>query len=104
MKILFALILISIWELFLTVKLLSIDLITKAFSKFNLLKFICHNLNGYVFLKLYKTFILPIIESSNLCFTPNKTQNDRIEKIQKRLNQYICNKLVKYNFKNIMKG
>lgn len=38
------------------------DMVMKAFSKFNLLKNICHNVNASTFLKLYKTYIMPIIE------------------------------------------
>ena len=73
------------------------DIITKSYSKFNLLKHICPKVNGHVFLKLYKSYILPIIEYSNLCFTPTQTQLYKIEKIQKKISKYICFKLNKTN-------
>ena len=69
------------------------DIITKSYSKFNLLKHICPKVNGHVFLKLYKSYILPIIEYSNLCFTPTQTQLYKIEKIEKKISKYICFKL-----------
>ncbi len=75
------------------------DIASKAFSKFNLLKHICHNVNGNIFLKLYKSYILPIVEYSNLCYTPTLTQSTKLEKIQKRITKFICFKLGKHNLK-----
>jgi hypothetical protein len=75
------------------------DFASKAFSKFNLLKHICHNVNGNIFLKLYKSYILPIVEYSNLCYTPTITQSTKLEKVQKRITKFICFKLGKHNLK-----
>jgi len=47
-------------------------------------------------LKLFQTYILPILEYSNLCLTYNSTQSDRLEKIQKRITKFICFRLNKY--------
>jgi hypothetical protein len=46
----------------------------------------------FLHLLIYKTYILPILEYSNLCFSPNKTQIIKIEKVQKNITKYICNK------------
>jgi len=71
----------------------------KSLSKFAMLKVVCEHADGHTFLKLYYTYILPIIEYSNFCFVPNKTQFIRIEKIQKKVTKFICNKLNIYNVK-----
>ena len=71
------------------------EIISKSLSKFNLLKNICKSVDGKTFLKLYKTYILPIIEYSNSCWTPNQSQSIKIEKIQKKITKYICFKMGK---------
>ena len=71
------------------------DIINKAYSKYNVMKHICNQVDGQTFLRIYKTYILPIIEYSNLCWTPTQTQSDNIEKIKKRITKYICYKLSK---------
>ena len=44
------------------------QIITKAFNKFYILKNIFTKINGFLFLKLYFTYVLPILEFSNLCY------------------------------------
>ena len=41
-------------------------LITKTFRKWGILKFICKNHDFETYLSLYKTFILPVLEYSNV--------------------------------------
>ena len=50
------------------------DVVSKAPHKFNYLKIICKIVSGLTFLRLYKTYVLPIVEFSNNCFVPNITQ------------------------------
>ena len=71
----------------------------KAIKKFYTLKHICSRVDGITFLKLYKTYILPVLEYSNLCLVYNLTQNSVLEKVQKRITKYICNKLGIYDMK-----
>ena len=75
------------------------DIITKSMRKYNILKNICKSVNGITFLNLYKTYVLPIIEYSNNCWVPNKSQSERIEKIQRKISKYICYKMGKQDLK-----
>lgn len=59
-------------------------IIAKALQKFGTLIYICNKVSGYTFLRLYKTYILPILEYCNLSVMYNKTQSDRIESVQTR--------------------
>ncbi len=63
----------------------------------------CKYVDGITFLKLYKTYVLPILESNLICWVPNKTQLNRIEKVQKMITKFICKKLkfnnVKYKYR-----
>ena len=70
-------------------------IVSKALKKFNLLRVICKYVNGSTFLNLYKTYILPILEYSNLSWFPNKTQSKRLEIVQKKITNFICFKLGK---------
>ena len=74
------------------------EIYQKCFSKFNFLKFVAKKVDGKTFLKLYKTYILPLIEYSNACWVPNSTQLKTVEKIQKKISKYICYKLGKNEF------
>ena len=47
----------------------------------------------------YKTYILPILEYSNLCVVYNTTQSDRLEKVQRKITRYICFRLGKSDLK-----
>jgi hypothetical protein len=73
------------------------SIIPQAFKKFGLLKTICPKINGQTFLKLYKSYILSILEFCNLCFTPNMSQIISFEKERKKFTQYICFKLNSYD-------
>ena len=64
-----------------------------------MLRKICHNVNGIILLNLYKTYILPIIEFSHLCFKHNTTQVNQLEKIERKITNYICYELEKPNLK-----
>jgi hypothetical protein len=68
-------------------------IVSKAYQKFGFLKTICPRIDAQTFLHLNKTYILPILEYSNLCFTPNKTQIHKIEKVQKKITKFICDKM-----------
>ena len=70
-------------------------IVQKALKKFYILRFLCKRVDGQTFLKLYMTYILPILEYTNLCLTYTKSQCDRIEKVQKRITKFICFKLKK---------
>ena len=74
----------------------------KALKKFYTMRFLGKSLNGSAMIKLYKTYILPIIEYSNLCLTMTKTQTTKIEKIQRKISRYLCSKFSIYdlNYKN----
>ena len=72
-------------------------IISKALKKFHLLRVICKNVNGNTFLNLYKTYILPILEYSNLSWIPNNGQSKRIETVQRKITKFICYKLGKNN-------
>jgi hypothetical protein len=57
--------------------------VKKAYKKWVTIKYICIRADGETFLKLYKSYILPIVEYGNLIYAPNIAQTKRIEKIQK---------------------
>lgn len=46
-----------------------------------------------IIVKLFQTYVLPILEYSNLSFCPTKSQYDRLESVQKKVSKYICYKL-----------
>ena len=50
-------------------------------------------------MRLYQTYILPILEYSNLCLVYTKTQSDRLEKVQRKITRYICFRLGKTDLK-----
>ena len=67
----------------------------KSLKKFYLLKHICKRVNGLTFLKLYVTYVLPILEIYNLSLVLNKTQTNRLESVQRSITKYICYKMNK---------
>jgi hypothetical protein len=74
-----------------------IDLIVnKALKNFSMLKRLCPRADGNTFLKMYKTYILSILENCNLGFYTNLSNTNRIESVQKKVTRFICNKLGKY--------
>ncbi len=73
------------------------EIISKALKKFYTLKFLCKRVDGKTFLRLYKTYILSILEYSNLSVIYTGSQSMCLEKVQKRIMKYICFKLGKYH-------
>ena len=65
---------------------------TKSIKKFYALRYLCKRCDGKTFLKLFQAYIWPILEYSNLCLVYNDSQNIFLEKIQKRITKFICNK------------
>ena len=73
-----------------------IDMIVeKALKKFYTLRYICKKVNPKVFLKLYQTYVLPILEYHNMCVMFTETQSKRLESVQKRVTKFICFKFNK---------
>jgi hypothetical protein len=70
--------------------------VNKALKKFSMLKRLCPRADGNTFLKMYKTYILSILENYNLGFYTNLSNTNRIESVQKKVTTFICNKLGKY--------
>ena len=56
-------------------------IVINCLKKFAFLKKFCNKANGQTFVKLYKTYIQPLIETFNLCWTPTETQSLRLEKV-----------------------
>ena len=73
-------------------------IIEKTYKKFNLIRFLGKDMNGSTMINLYKTYILPILEYSNLCLTFNMSQNKRLENVQRKKTRYLCLKLNIFNF------
>jgi hypothetical protein len=69
--------------------------------KWSFLKKICPNVDGKVYLTLYRSYILPLIEYCNLAYFTNNTNTIAIEKIQKRISKFVCFKLKKPNLSYI---
>ena len=80
------------------------EIVSKCLHKFDYLKTICKRVNGMTFLRLYKTFILPLIEFSNNCWIPAKTQINKLEKIQKKITKYILKDLIYLILKHLNPG
>jgi hypothetical protein len=70
--------------------------VSKALQKWGVLKYMCKRANADIFLRLYKTYILPILEFSNIGWSLNISQTKRIESVQGRVTKFICNKLGKF--------
>jgi len=62
-------------------------------------KFICKNDDSDNFLSLNKTFILTKLEYSNLIFTLNNNNMEKIEKVQRNITQFISYKMGKNDSK-----
>ena len=72
-------------------------ILQNANKKFYFLRTICKKANAYKFLKVYQTYIIPILEYSNLCLVLNQGQSDRLESFQRKITKFICFKLGKNN-------
>jgi hypothetical protein len=66
-------------------------IVNKVIKTFVFLKSLCKYVEKLAFLKICKTYILPIIES-NLIFWV-KIKHNSIEKFQKMITKFICKKL-----------
>lgn len=75
------------------------DIVRRSFKQFNMLKGLSKMMDGWTIRDLYKCYVLPIIEYSNLSWFSNSSQNQRIEGIQKKITKYICKKLGKSDLK-----
>jgi hypothetical protein len=56
------------------------------------MKNICSKITVQTFLTLNKSYILSILEYSNLCFIPTNTQILELERVEKKFTKYICYK------------
>ena len=65
-------------------------IVEKANKRYYTIRFLSKRLNGSTLLKLYKTYILPILEYSNLCLSYNKTQAQQLESVQRMITRDIC--------------
>ena len=68
------------------------SIINKALKKFSFIKYMSKRLNPKVLKRLYQTYVLPILEYSNLCYSPTQTQNENLESVQRKILRYICYK------------
>ncbi len=69
------------------------EIVSKCLKKWGLLKFIYKGYDSDTFLSLYKTFILPKIEFSNLIYTLSDTNMKKIEKLHRKMSKFICFKI-----------
>ena len=60
-------------------------IVEKANKRYYTIRFLSKRLNGSTLLKLFKTYILPILEYSNLCLSYNKTQTQQLESVQRMI-------------------
>lgn len=72
-------------------------LFNSCMKKWNFLKRLSKFANSTVLLRLYKTYVLPLLEYANICWVPNSTQVDKIESVQRHITKYICFKNGKLN-------
>jgi hypothetical protein len=61
--------------------------------RFGFMKNICSKMNGQTFLTFYKSYILSLLEYSNQCFIPTKTQILKLERVQKKVTKYVFYKM-----------
>jgi hypothetical protein len=61
-------------------------------KKWGFLKKLCKYANHEIFLRLYKTYLLPLLEYANLCWIPSDIQNAKIESVQRHITKFICYK------------
>ena len=59
------------------------NLVWKAFKKWGIIKYICKSYDTDIFILLYKSYILPLLEFSNIIFTLNNNNMDRIDSSKK---------------------
>ena len=61
-------------------------------KKWGYLNKLCSYANADIFLKLYKSYLLSLLEYANLCWIPNNTQISEIESVQRQITKFICYK------------
>ena len=66
--------------------------VNSCLKKWGYLKKLCKYADSFVFLRLYKTYLLPLLEYANLCWVPNNNQCYEIESVQRQVTKFICNK------------
>jgi len=66
-------------------------------KKWGYLKKFCIHANWEIFLRLYKTYLLPILEYASLCWIPSNTQLNNIESVRRKITKFI-------SFKNGISG
>ena len=74
-------------------------IVIKAYKKFAMLKRLCAQADGYIFLRLYKSYILSILENCNLGIFLSKTNCHRLECVQKKVTNFVCYKQGKNDLK-----
>ena len=67
-------------------------LVEKATKRFCTLRYLSKRLSYKIVLSLYKTYVMPILEYTNLCLVSTNTQSKQLEKVQKMVTRYICGK------------
>ncbi len=67
----------------------------KCLQKWGFLRNLCRYANSNILLKIYKSYILPLIDYCSVCLVPNNIQIEKIEKIQRKITKYICYKMSK---------
>jgi hypothetical protein len=61
-------------------------------KKWGFLKKLCKYANHEIFLRLYKTYLLSLLEYANLCWIPSNIQNAKIESVERHISKFICYK------------
>ncbi len=69
------------------------DYYFESFQKILIFKNNLLQIGGQTFLKLYKSYILSVLEFSNLYLTPNIFQIKSFKKVQKKVTKDVCFKL-----------
>ena len=72
-------------------------IVKKSFIKWAMIVQYCKSVNSNVLLKLYTSYVMPIIEFASLAYYLNITNLERIEKIQRKVTKFICYKMQKSN-------
>jgi len=67
-------------------------IVNKCHKKWGFLKKLCKYANHEIFLRLYKTYLLPLLEYANLCWIPSNIEIAKIESVQRHITKFICYK------------
>jgi len=66
--------------------------VNSCLKKWGYLKKLCKYADSSVFLRLYKSYLLPLLEYANLCWVPNNSQCYQIESVERQVTKFICYK------------